>query len=164
MVESGQIAICHYTGRIVDGDEVGDSFDTTDVDLAREAGIYHDDRDYEPLQIRVGEGEVLPGVESALLDLEADPDDLPVETTMRLEPDEAFGEHDESQVVEIPVDEIDDSEAEGSLEPETPVHTDDGKTGWVTDVSDETAIVDFNHELAGVPVQIELEVLEVRDE
>ncbi|MFC4439617.1 MULTISPECIES: FKBP-type peptidyl-prolyl cis-trans isomerase [Natrialbaceae] len=164
MVEPGRIAICHYTGRIVDGDEVGEPFDTTDVDLARESGIYHDDRDYKPLQIRVGEGEVLPGVETALLDLEADPDALPVETTMRLEPDEAFGEHDGSQVVEIPVDEIDDSGAEGSLEPETPVHTDDGKTGWVTDVGNETAIVDFNHELAGVPVEIELEVLEVRDE
>ncbi|WP_306054173.1 FKBP-type peptidyl-prolyl cis-trans isomerase [Natronococcus wangiae] len=164
MVEPGRIAICHYTGRIVDGDGVGEPFDTTDVDLAREADIYHDHRDYKPLRIRVGEGEVVPGVETALRDLEADPDELPVETTMRLEPDEAFGEHDESRIVEIPVDEIDDSAAEGALEPETPVHTDGGDTGWITDVDGDTAAVDFNHELAGVPVEIELEVLEVRDE
>lgn len=164
MVEYGRIAICHYTGRIVDDDEAGEPFDTTDVDLAREAGIYHDNRDYKPLQIRVGEGEVVPGVESALRELEAAADDLPVETTMRLDPEEAFGEHEENRVVEIPVDEIDDSPVDGSIEPETPVHTDDGRTGWVTDVDDETATVDFNHELAGVPVEIELEVLDVREE
>jgi FKBP-type peptidyl-prolyl cis-trans isomerase 2 len=164
MVEYGQIVICHYTGRIVDDDEAGEPFDTTDVDLAREAGIYHDHRDYKPLEIRVGEGQVVPGVESALRDLETDPGDLPVETTMRLEPEEAFGEHDESHVTEIPVDEIDDSPAEGALEPETPVHASDGKTGWITAVEDDTATVDFNHELAGVPVEIELEVLDVREE
>lgn len=46
MVEPGRIAFCHYTGRVVDGGEAGEPFDTTDVDVAREAGIYHDHRDY----------------------------------------------------------------------------------------------------------------------
>ena len=147
MVELGQVAICHYTGRIVDDGETGEPFDTTDPELARETGIYHDDRDYEPLEIRVGEGAVVPGVERTLQELEVDPEELPVETTFRLEPEE-----------------IDDSPAEGSLETETQVHTDDGKTGWITAVDDDTATVDFNHELAGVPVEIELEVLEVRED
>lgn len=164
MVELGRIAICHYTGRIVDDGEPGKPFDTTDADLARETGIYHDERDYEPLEIRVGEGAVVPGVERALQDLEADPEELPVETTLRLESDEAFGEHDEEWVVELPLEEIDDSPAEGALETETQVHTDDGKTGWITAIEGDTVTVDFNHELAGVPVEIELEVLEVRED
>ncbi|MFU8869417.1 FKBP-type peptidyl-prolyl cis-trans isomerase [Natronococcus sp.] len=164
MVELGQIAVCHYTGRIVDDGAAGKPFDTTDADLARETGIYTDERDYEPLEIRVGEGTVVPGVERALREIEADPEELPVEATFRLEPDEAFGEHDEEWVVEFPLEEIDDSSAEGSLETETQVHTDDGKTGWITAVDDDTATVDFNHELAGVPVEIELEVLEVQAE
>lgn len=164
MVEPGRIAFCHYTGRVVDGGEAGEPFDTTDVDVAREAGIYHDHRDYKPLRIGVGEGEVIPGVETALYDLETNPEELPVEMTMRLNPEEAFGEHDESGLVEIPIDEIDGSRGEGGLEPETTVHTDDGQTGWIRDIDGKTAIIDFNHELAGVPVEIELEVLEVRDE
>ncbi|WP_394738863.1 FKBP-type peptidyl-prolyl cis-trans isomerase [Natronococcus roseus] len=164
MVELGQVAICHYTGRIVDDGEAGEPFDTTDPELARETGIYHDERDYEPLEIRVGEGAVVPGVERALRELEAEPEELPVETTFRLEPEGAFGEHEEEWVVEFPLEEIDDSPAEGSLETETQVHTDDGKTGWITAVDDDTATVDFNHELAGVPVEIELEVLEVRED
>jgi FKBP-type peptidyl-prolyl cis-trans isomerase 2 len=164
MVELGQVAICQYTGRIVDDGEAGEPFDTTDADLAREAGIYYDDRDYDPLEIRVGEGAVVPGIERALQELEVDPEELPVETTFRLEPEEAFGEHDEEWVVQFPLEEIDVEGAEDSLEIETQVHTDDGKTGWITAVDDDTATVDFNHELAGVPVEIELEVLEVRED
>jgi FKBP-type peptidyl-prolyl cis-trans isomerase 2 len=164
MVEVGTIAICHYTGRMIEDGEVGEPFDTTKVDVAREAGIYHDGRDYKPLQIRVGEDEVVPGIDAALRDLDVDDGDLPVERTMRLEPEDAFGEHDESRVVEFPLEEIDDRPADGDLEPEIPVHTDDGQTGWVIDVGEETATVDFNHELAGVPVAIDLELVEVREE
>lgn len=164
MVVPGRIAVCHYTGRIVDDNEVGKPFDTTDIDVAMEAGIYHDHRDYKPLQISVGEGDMIPGVEAALRDLDADPEELPRGMTLRLDPDEAFGEHDKSRLVEIPVDEIDNSRDEDLLEPETPVHTDDGQTGWIIDINGNTAIVDFNHELAGRPVEIELEVLEIREE
>jgi FKBP-type peptidyl-prolyl cis-trans isomerase 2 len=147
MVEPGKIAICHYTGRMVDDGAVGEPFDTTKVDVAQESGIYHDSRDYKPLQVRVGEGEVVPGIDAALRELDVVGDNLPVERTLRLGPEE-----------------IDDSPVDGALEPETPVHTDDGQRGWVIDVTEETATVDFNHELAGVPVEIELELLDVREE
>jgi FKBP-type peptidyl-prolyl cis-trans isomerase 2 len=164
MVEPGKIAICHYTGRMVDDGAVGEPFDTTKVDVAQESGIYHDSRDYKPLQVRVGEGEVVPGIDAVLRELDVVGDNLPVERTLRLGPEEAFGEHDAERVVEFPLEEIDDSPVDGALEPETPVHTDDGQRGWVIDVTEETATVDFNHELAGVPVEIELELLDVCEE
>lgn len=163
MVELGRVAVCHYTGRVVDDGEAGEPFDTTDADLAREAGIYHDHRDYGPLEIRVGQGEAVPGIERALQEFAVDDEELPAETTIRLDPDEAFGEHDPDWVVELPLEEI-DADDEDSIEPETPVRDDDGRRGWITAVDDETATVDFNHELAGVPVEIELDVLEIRDE
>lgn len=154
MVERGQVAVVHFTGRVADGPDSGEAFDTTDVDVALAEGIYHDHRDYGPIEVRVGAGEALPGFEDALLGMASGE-----ERTVELSPDEAFGPRDETAIVEVDptalVDEADE------LDPETLVTTDDGRTGWVTAVEDDAATVDFNHELADVPIELEIRVLDV---
>lgn len=159
MVVDGQIAIVHYTARLATGDAAGEIVDTTDIDVARREGIYHDHRDYKPFEFRVGEGDVVPALEDAVRDLE----DLGDSTTVRAEPAAAFGERDPSAVDELSrktLEEVTDA----TLEPETLVTTEDGRSGWITDVTDDTVVVDFNHELAGKELEIEVELLDVHGE
>lgn len=156
MVREGRTAVVHFTARLLEGDDAGEVFDTSDVDVAIEEGIYHDNRDYRPLEFRVGDGEVLEGIEDAVREM-----DVGETRTVRLEPEEAFGERAESRVVEVPRDHL----AEGGTDVEEGdlVGDDAGETGWITDVGEETVTVDFNHELAGERVAVEVRVLDARD-
>lgn len=61
VVESGDTVKIHYTGSCG-----GRVFDTTYEDVAREAGIYSKEKDYGPVEILVGAGRVIKGLEEAL--------------------------------------------------------------------------------------------------
>jgi peptidylprolyl isomerase len=152
VVQEGQVAIIHYVGRIAEGPEKGEVFDTTDVDVALEEGIYHDHRDYKPLELRLGEGNVIEGLEEAVVGMERGD-----EKTVVVEPERAFGEHDPDDVVEFPRETFDEKD----IEVDTLAATEDGKSGWVTEVDEETVTIDFNHELAGTPVEFEIKLLDV---
>jgi len=154
-VREGQVAAIHYVGRIAEGPGEGEVFDTTNVDVALEAGIYHDHRDYKPLEFRLGEDKVIEGLDEAVVGMERGE-----KKTVVVEPERAFGERDPDDVVEFPRETFDEKEIEvGTL-----AATEDGKSGWVTEVDDETVTIDFNHELAGTPVEFEIKLLEVHGE
>jgi len=154
MVDPGQIAIVHLTGRLVDGPEAGEVFETTDVDVALDEGIYHDNRDFKPLEFRVGEGHVLPGIEAAVEEMsEGDT------RTVVLDPEDAYGTVDEDAIVTTSRDEL-EKRSETTAEVGELVESERGDVGWITDVSGGDVTVDFNHELAGERVEFEIRVLE----
>lgn len=155
MVREGDTAVVHFVGRVAEGEEAGAVFDTTDVDVALAEGIYHDYRDYKPLEFEVGAGTVLGGVERVVREM-----DVGETRTVRLDPEEAFGEYSERRVGEVARSRLAAGDREGVVG--ALVRSETGAVGWVTDVTDETATVDFNHELAGVPVEFEIRLLEVR--
>ena len=153
-VESGQIAIVHLTGRLADGPEAGEVFETTDVDVALDSGVYHNHRDFKPLEFRVGEGHVLPGIDVAVQGMEQGES-----RTVTLEPEEAYGTVDEDRIVTFPSEEL---ETEGGdIEVGELVRSERGDTGWITEVDEAGVTVDFNHELAGERVEFEIRLLEV---
>lgn len=173
VADPGTIAIVHLTGRLVDGRgseapagraetnasvggaDAGEVFETTDVDVALEEGIYHDHRDFKPLEFRVGEGHVLPGIDRAVHGMTEG------ETrTVELDPAEAYGERDERDVVTVPREEIEERSAT-TAEVDDLVRSETGDVGWITGVSPETVTVDFNNELAGERVEFEIRLLEV---
>jgi len=158
MVEAGQLAAVHYTARLVDGPEAGNIVDTTDVDVAQKTGIYHGHRDYKPLEFRVGESNVIPALDRMVRTMEAGESRTEV-----VEPEDAFGEYDDSKVREFTRKEI-AAIADGDPEEESIVTTEDGRSGWVTDVDDERVVIDFNHELADEPLELEVRLLRVRGE
>lgn len=158
MVKEGQIAVVHYTARLVDGPDAGEIVDTTDVDVARREGIYHDYRDYKPLEFRVGDSGVAPVLEDVVQDLE------PGETrTVIADPERVFGEYDEGEVHDLEPDAVaelvGEVPTEGSL-----VTTENNRTGWVTAVDDDRVVLDFNHELAGERLEVEVRLLDVYGE
>lgn len=156
MVEVGKTAVVHYTARMVEGEEAGEVVDTTDVDLALETGVYHGHRNYEPLSFTVGEGEVLEGIDEIVQTM-----DRGEEQTVRLSPEETFGEYDPDKVIVFPREEI-ESRSETEAEVGELVTTDTDESGWIVEVDEETVTVDFNHELAGEPLEFEIKVLDVK--
>ena len=153
MVDPGEIAIVHLTGRIADGPEAGELFETTDVDVALEEGIYHDHRDFKPLEFRVGEGNVIPGLDEAVQAMDEG------EATVVLDPEDAYGTVDEDAIVIVPRDEIEERSDATAAVGEF-VESETGEYGWITAVDEETVTVDFNHELAGERVAFEIRLLE----
>lgn len=61
IVEKGDSVKLHYTGSVD-----GKVFDTSYEEEAKKAGIYREDREYKPLELTVGAGQVIKGLDEAL--------------------------------------------------------------------------------------------------
>lgn len=162
MIEEGAVAVIHFVGRLA-SDDAGAVFDTSDVDVALEEGIYHNHRDYVPLEIQIGDESTFPEIEAAVQTM-----DEGETKTVRLDPEEAFGTHHEDRIVEIPRADLEaqseTTATEGDLVGSDPTDGIDGAcTGWITNVTPDTVEIDFNHELAGESVEFEIRLLNVYD-
>lgn len=106
-----------------------------------------------------GASNIIPGLENALTG-KASGDALKV----TVEPEEGYGVHDEARKESVPREMFPtDSEIEvgSQFHAEGP----DGQTITVTviEVSDDTVTIDGNHPLAGVQLNFDVKVIEVRD-
>ena len=61
--QKGDIVSVHYIGKYVGGKV----FDTSIESEAKKSGLYSPARDYKPLQVKLGAGQVIAGFEEALL-------------------------------------------------------------------------------------------------
>lgn len=149
-VNEGDSISVEYVGRFEDGQ----AFDSSREEVAREAGIHDDRRDYEPLDFEVGAGEVVQGFEEGVVGMEEG------ETKeVTVPPQKGYGERSEERLVDYDREEF--REALGE-EPEVGmhIHTQDSH-GDVIEVEGSDVVVDFNHELAGETLVFEIEVVEV---
>lgn len=156
MVETGQVAVVHYTARLASGPDEGAVVDTTDVDVAFAEDVYDGNRDYKPLEFEVGEGEVFDAVDDAVREMEQGDS-----RELELEPDEAFGPYSDDRVVEMPREGLEERSGVEATEGELVV-SDNDEAGWITDVSEDAVTVDFNHELATERLDVELRLIDVR--
>jgi peptidylprolyl isomerase len=138
MVRDGQTATVHYKGMLDDG------------------SVFDSSEGRQPLTFQVGSGQVVPGFENAIRDMEVG------ETrTVEIGRDDAYGEVREEMIGVIPKDRFpDDAEPEPGMVFE--MHTDEGTLPIeVVDVSDEGVTVDGNHPLAGEDLTFEITLLKV---
>lgn len=138
MVRDGQIAKVHYKGTL----DNGSVFDST------EGG--------EPLTFEVGSGQVIPGFEHAVREMQVG------ETrTVRVGCRDAFGEPKEEMVVSIPKAGFPKSidPREGMM---LQMQTQEGTVpAEIVGISDEVVTLDANHPLAGEDLTFEVTLLEV---
>lgn len=135
----GQKVRVHYRGTLPDGTEFDTSYGRA------------------PLQFTVGEGEVIPGFEGAVRDLE-----VGEKVTVNIPAAEAYGDYVDEAVQEYPLDQFPGKPTAGwAVELEAP----DGQrlAATITNVGTETATLDFNHPLAGQDLTFEIELVEVLD-
>jgi FKBP-type peptidyl-prolyl cis-trans isomerase SlyD len=110
----------------------------------------------EPLSYVQGQQEILPKLEEALLGLQ-----VGGTKKVTLSPQDAYGEVDEEAIVEVPLERIpEDARKVGTR---LQGQSSDGRvvTPVVVEVRESSALLDFNHPLAGMILQFEVKVLGV---
>ncbi len=113
----------------------------------------------EEISFCMGWGVMPPGLEEALLGLAEN-----ARKVVRLSPAEAYGETDQELIMEVPRS---DFAADVELRPGQVFETEDeeGQPVYfvVQEVLPETAIIDFNHPLAGKELEVSFTVRQVRE-
>lgn len=137
--QSGDSVRVHYTGRL-DDETVFDSSEGR-----------------EPLAFTLGAGQVVPGFDRAVTGLE-----VGESRTVRMEPDEAYGQRRDDLVLTVPHDAF----PEG-IAPEPGQRLQLGLQGGgaldaqVTEVGDEAVTLDANHPLAGQALTFDVTLVEI---
>ena len=137
--KSGDTVKIHYTGTLDDGSE----FDSS-------AGR-------EPLEFEVGGGQVIPGFDNAVEGMAVGDN-----KSVRIEPDDAYGQRHEQLVQDIPRSALPDDvvpEKGMTLQSQSP----DGQMMLltITEVAAESITVDANHPLAGMALSFEIELVAI---
>lgn len=113
----------------------------------------------EPLTYLHGHGNIIPGLEKALLG-KASGDKLSVTVS----PEEGYGERHEGLIQQVPASAFEG--ADGNLEPgmQFQAQTETGpRLFTITQVEGDQVTIDGNHPLAGETLNFDVEVTEVRD-
>lgn len=137
--KAGDKVKVHYTGTLSDGT------------------VFDSSLEREPLEFTLGEGQVIPGFEEAVVGME------PGGTkNITLAPDQAYGDYNAEAVTDVPRDQIPPHIApevgmmlEVRLETGQPAHV------IITEVSDESVTLDGNHPLAGKDLSFDLSLVEI---
>lgn len=113
----------------------------------------------EPLTYLHGSGNLVPGLESAL---EGNGEGDSVSVTV--DPAEGFGERDENLIQQVPKTAFEGVESiEAGMRFQASDENGQGRIVTVTEVADDEVTVDANHPLAGVPLNFDVNVVEVRE-
>ncbi|MDP8305102.1 MAG: peptidylprolyl isomerase [Candidatus Chlorobium antarcticum] len=129
----------HYTGKLDDGTV----FDTS--------------ADREPLEFTVGGGQVIPGFDTAVMDM------APGEVRVSVIPvDEAYGPHSEELVTPVDRSRF-GTDMELEIGQQLQVGLADGQQAivMIVDMNEESVTLDANHPLAGQALTFEIELVEI---
>ena len=149
-IKDGDFVRLDFTGKIKETDEV---FDTTLADVAEEAGILVEQKEYGPIPIVVGGNHLLKAIEEAIIGAEAG-ESVHISVT----PENGFGQRDSNLIQLIPMKEF----KKQGMNPVRgmKISTDNG-TGKIISVNGGRVKVDFNHDLAGKNLEYDVSVIEI---
>ena len=139
-IKNGDNVKVNYTGKLEDGS----IFDSS-ISEGR-----------EPLEVKIGEGQLISGFENALIDMTEG------ETkTITLEPSEAYGESNPEMITEINLEQLPEGVNVGDMlqgfGPMGPINV------KVLEIKDSTAVIDANHPLSGKKLIFDLEVVDITE-
>lgn len=100
-----------------------------------------------------GRHEIFPALEQEVVGMKPGE-----EKKVELSPEESFGTHDDGKTMNIPKTLLPPGAKEGDI-----VENDLGDFATVAEVSDTTAVLDYNHPLAGKPLVVQLKILKVEN-
>ena len=128
----GDKVLVHYTGTLDNGD------------------VFDSSREGDPLSFSVGGGQVIDGFDAAVRGLA-----VGASHKFRIEPDDAYGQRDESQIISMPAEQAPDGLGVGDQ-----VQLGD-QPAVVTAVGESEVTVDANHPLAGEALTFDIEVMAI---
>lgn len=149
-IKNGDFVKLEFTGKIK---ETGDVFDTTSEEVAKEAGIYNEEKDYGPIPIIVGGNHLLKAIDEAIIGLNKG-DTKKIEVS----PENGFGERDKKLIQLIPMKEF----KKQGMNPYVGMEiTSEGHKGRVLTISGGRVKVDFNHDLAGKNLEYDVVISDI---
>jgi FKBP-type peptidyl-prolyl cis-trans isomerase 2 len=136
----GDTVMVHYRGKLQDGSVFDDSFDR------------------EPLQFTIGGGQVIPGLEEAVVGM--NPGDS---KTAEVPVEEGFGPYREDMVVVVDKSQFAHLDEEPTVGERVPIPQPNGPPIEVTvaNVTESEVTVDANHPLAGEDLTIDIELIDI---
>lgn len=138
-VKEGDAVSVHYTGKLPDGT------------------VFDSSREREPLQVKVGAGEVIPGFEQGLVGMEVGDN-----KTVTLTPDEAYGYRREDLIVDVDANQFPEN-IKPRIGQRLQVRQPDGSlvNVQITGIEDGTVTLDANHPLAGETLIFDIELVAI---
>lgn len=136
MTEHGDRVRIHYTGRFEDGT----TFDTS--------------QGRDPIEFVVGAGQVIQGLENVLLEMNEGES-----RTVTVDPEEGYGPRYNELTQRVSRERLPEGVSEGSA-----LRVDIGgreQTLWVTELADDSAVIDANHPLAGKTLVFDVELVSI---
>lgn len=107
-----------------------------------------------PATLQLGGGEMLPAMEQLIIGLEIGSDHV-----FELEPENAFGPHRPELIERVRREHMPDEEIEPMSIMEFTAPDGSRYSGLVTEIDDQSALIDFNHPLAGKAIRFEVKVI-----
>ena len=153
VVKEGDQVLVDYTGRL-DSSTV---FDTSVEDIAVKAGVYNPNRDYQPIEFTVGAGQMIKGFDAGVVGMA-----IGEEKTLTIPPEDAYGVHREDRVQTVPVEELSAAGITPALGEK--LTTGLGQVGTITDVTNTSVVIDFNHRLAGKTLIFDVKLVSIGSE
>ena len=137
--KTGDTVRIHYTGTLEDGTE----FDSS--------------RGREPLEFSLGDGQVIPGFDSAVEGMA-----VGEAKSVTIEPDQAYGARHEQLVQDVPKTALPE-DVEATVGMQLQSQSPDGQVMLfvIAAISDDTITVDGNHPLAGQTLNFDIELVEI---
>ena len=137
-VTKGRKVAVHYRGTLEDGEE----FDSSEG--------------REPLEFVVGDGDLIPGFEKAVIGMEPGQS-----KTVTLDVEDAYGPYEDQLVVEGPRNSFPDGELKVGQSYTVHLHDGQEAVGRVLRIGKDTVALDFNHPLAGKRLTFHVRVVSV---
>jgi peptidylprolyl isomerase len=115
-------------------------------------------KDRDPLEFKIGDGNVIPGLEQGVIGMAAGD-----KKTIAISPEDAFGQPQEDLVVDINKSEF-PKDVELAVGAYLNIESSDGKEfkAKVVEIMEDTVTLDANHPLAGVTINCDVELMEIR--
>ena len=151
-INKGDFVRLNFTGKVQENDEI---FDTTFEDVAKEADLFDENKEYKPIPIIVGGNHLLPAIEEAIVGLEEGDS-----KTIEIDSENAFGPRNRQLIQLIPMKEF---KKQGMTPVPGMIITSEGNNGKILTVNGGRVKVDFNHELAGKDLIFDVDVVEIID-
>ncbi len=146
-MKEGDIVWIEYDVYLGDSDEL---IETTSKDNAVEAEIVDDKKEYGPIPVELGKGQLIKGLDTALMEAK-----IGEENEVLIPPEDAYGVREAKNLALYPLPKLRRRGIEVEEGKEVEI---DGKQGYIARVTGSRVRIDFNHPYAGKEIKYKFKI------